>query len=54
MTREEEQGVIKILKTMPTKNTAAILLQSVIQIKGFFSEEAANEIRTIIEELPWG
>lgn len=52
MTREEEQNVIKVLKTMPTKNMAAIFLQSIIQEKGFFSNEAGDEIRKIIEEIP--
>lgn len=52
MTREEEQFVIKVLKTMPTKNMAAVFLQSIIQEKGFFSNEAGDEIRKIIEEIP--
>lgn len=51
MTREEEKNVIKILKTMPTKNMAAIFLQSIIQEKGFFSEEAGDEIRKILKEI---
>lgn len=51
MTREEEQFVIKVLKTMPTKNMAALFLQSIIQEKGFFSNEAGDEIRKIIEEI---
>ena len=52
MTKEEEQFVIKVLKTMPTKNMAAMVLQSIIQEKGFFSKEAGDEIRKIIEEMP--
>ena len=52
MTREEEEFVIKVLKTMPTKNMAAMVLQSIIQEKGFFSEEAGDKIRKIIEEIP--
>ena len=51
MTREEEENVIKVLKTMPTKNMAAMVLQSIIQEKGFFSKEAGDEIRKIIEEI---
>lgn len=51
MTREEEQFVIEVLKKIPTKNMAALFLESIIQEKGFFSEEAGDEIRKILEEL---
>ena len=50
MTREE-QFVIEVLKTMPTKNMAAIFLQSIIQEKGFFSNEAGDEIKAILDKL---
>lgn len=48
MTREEEENVINVLKTMPTKNIAEIFLESIIQEKGFFSEEAGDEIRKLL------
>lgn len=49
---KEEVGLIACLKIMPNKNTAAILLESVIQARGPVSNEAGDEIRKILEELP--
>ena len=49
---KEEKGLIEALKKMPNKNCAAILLESVIQVKGPVSNDAADEIRAIIKELP--
>lgn len=49
---KEEVGLIAYLKIMPNKNTAAILLESVIQVRGPVSNEAGDEIRKILEELP--
>lgn len=49
---KEEIALIEHLKIMPNKNAAAILLESVIQITGPVSNEAGDEIRKILEELP--
>lgn len=49
---KEENGLIECLKTIPNKNAAAILLESVIQVRGPVSNEAGDEIRKILEELP--
>lgn len=48
----EEIALIECLKIMPNKNTAATLLESVMQKNGPVSDEAGNEIRKILEELP--
>lgn len=50
--KETEKNLIMYLKQMPNKNTAAILLESVIQITGPVSNEAGDEIRKILKELP--
>ena len=57
MTREElmndqDKNLIEMVKTMPNKNCAAILLQSVIQVRGPVGNEAGEEIKKIIKELP--
>lgn len=49
---KEEIALIEHLKIMPNKNAAAILLESVIQLTGPVSNEAGDEIRKILEELP--
>lgn len=50
MTNQEE-ALIEMLKQMPSKGAAALLLQSVIQITGPVSNDAGDEIKRIIEEL---
>lgn len=49
---KEEIALIEYLKIMPNKNVAAILLESVIQVTGPVSNEAGDEIKKILEELP--
>lgn len=49
---KEEIALIEVLKTMPDKGTAAIVLESVIQVNGPVCNEAGDEIRKILEELP--
>lgn len=51
MTREEI-ALIDVLKTMPDKGAAAIVLESVIQVNGPVSNEVGDEIKKILEELP--
>lgn len=49
---KEEIALIECLKIMPNKNAAAILLESVIQVTRPVSNEAGDEIKKILEELP--
>lgn len=49
---KEEIALIDVLKIMPNKGSAAILLESAIQETGPVSNEAGDEIRKILEELP--
>lgn len=48
----EEIALIEVLKIMPNKESAAILIESVIQENGPVCNEAGDEIRKILEELP--
>ena len=49
---KEEITLIEVLKTMPNKGSAAILIESVIQVTGPVCNEAGDEIKKILEELP--
>lgn len=49
---KEEIALIEVLKIMPNKGSAAILIESVIQEKGPVCNEAGDKIRKILEELP--
>lgn len=49
---KEEIALIDVLKIMPNKGSAAIVLESVIQVNGPVSNKAGDEIRKILEELP--
>jgi hypothetical protein len=49
---KEVMALIEVLKIMPNKGSAAILIESVIQEIGPVSNEAGDEIRKILEELP--
>lgn len=51
MTKEEIE-LINVLKIMPNKEAAAILIESVIQETGPVCNEAGDEIKKILEELP--
>lgn len=49
---EEEKMLIAILKPLKDRNSAAIILETYIQVNGPVSNEAGDELRKILEELP--
>lgn len=49
---EEEKMLIAILRPMKDSNSAAVILETYIQVNGPVSNEAGNEIKKILKELP--
>lgn len=49
---EEEKILIAILRPMKDRNSAAVILETYIQVNGPVSNEAGNEIKKILKELP--
>lgn len=49
---EQEKMLIAILRPMKNRNSAAVILETYIQVNGPVSNEAGDEIRAIIKELP--
>lgn len=48
----QEKMLIAILRPMNNKNSAAVILETYIQVNGPVSNEAGDEIRKILKELP--
>lgn len=48
----EEKILIAILRPMKDRNSAAVILETYIQVNGPVSNEAGDEIKKILEELP--
>lgn len=51
MTKEEKM-LIATLRSIKDRNSAAVILETYIQVNGPVSNEAGDEIRKILEELP--
>lgn len=49
---EEEKMLIAILSPIKDRNSAAVILETYIQVNGPVSNEASDEIRAILKELP--
>ena len=49
---EEEKMLIAILRPMKDRNNAAVILETYIQVNGPVSNEAGDEIRKILKEIP--
>ncbi len=49
---EEEKMLIAILRQTKDRNSAAVIMQTYIQACGPVSNEAGDEIKAILEELP--
>lgn len=49
---EQEKMLIAILRAMKDRNSAAVILETYIQANGPVSNEAGDEIRKILKELP--
>lgn len=49
---EEEKMLIAILRQMKDRNSAAVILETYIQVNGPVSNETGDEIRKILKELP--
>ncbi len=45
-------NLIRLMNQMPNKATAALLLESIVQMHGPVSNETGDEIKTILKELP--
>lgn len=48
---EEEKMLIAILKLIKDRNSAAVILETYIQVNGPVSNEAGNEIKAILDKL---
>lgn len=51
---EEEKMLIAILRPIKDRNSAAVILETYIQVNGPVSNEAGDEIRKISKELSDG
>lgn len=49
---EQEKMLIAILRPMKARNSAAVILETYIQVNGPVSNEAGDEIRKILKEFP--